>query len=197
MSGKSATAAAAVLQLQQQHHFESIQIVKLVPSLVIINELLSKLFNLLPFPALFLVLQLQQQCCNCSSLLNPLRISNYPCVPSMVIINELLLELFNLLPFPALFLETVLQQQCCSCSSSTLLNQFKMLNYFCIPSMVIIYKILSELFNLLPLPALYLEKVLQLQQQYCSCSCSTFLNQLKISNYPCIPNLVIKYHREL
>ena len=95
MSGKSATAAAAVLQLQQQHHFESIQIVKLVPSLVIINELLSKLFNLLPFPALFLVLQLQQQCCNCSSLLNPLRISNYPCVPSMVIINDLLLELFN------------------------------------------------------------------------------------------------------
>ena len=103
ISRKSTAAAAAVLQLQQQHPFESIQIVyPCIPSLVIINELLPELFNLLPLPALCLekVLQLQQQCCSCSSsgLLNQFRLSNYPCVPSLVIIYELLPELFNLLP---------------------------------------------------------------------------------------------------
>ena len=91
------------------------------------------------------------------------------------------------------YLEKVLPQQCCSCSSSTLLNQLKMSNYFCIPSLVIIYKIISELFNLLPLPALYREKVLQLQQQCCSCSNRALLNQFRLSNYPYIPSLVIIY----
>ena len=67
----------------------------------------------------------------------------------------------------ALYLEKMLQlqQQCCSCSSSTLMNKFRMSNYPCVPSLVIINELFPELFNLLPLPALYLEKVLQLQQQ--------------------------------
>ena len=169
-----------------------------VPSFVIINELHRKLFNLLLLPALCLK---KVQCCSCSSstLLNQFRLSNYPCIPSLVIINELLLELFNLLPFPAVCLdkELQLQQQYYSCSSSTLLNQFRISNYPCVLSLVIINELLPELFNLLPFSASFLEKVLQLQQQWCSCSSGTFLNQFKISNYPCIPNLVTKYHRKL
>ena len=75
--------------------------------------------------------------------------------------------------------------------------QFRMSNYLCVLSLVIINELLPELFNLLPFSASFLEKVLQLQQQYCSCSSGTFLNQFKISNYPCIPNLVTKYHQKL
>ena len=77
-----------------------------------------------------------------------------------------------------------LQQQYCSCSSTTILNQFT--KYICIPSLVIENKSFSISLDLLPFQALYLEKVLQLQQQYCSCSSSTFLNQFRISNYPYI-----------
>ena len=154
------------------------------------------------------------------TLLNHFRMTNYLCVPILEVINVLLSKLYNLLqimlfcgnliilwkrnPFEsiqnvnlplctkfgddkpitsqiiqfaasALYLEKMLQlqQQCCSCSSSTLMNKFRMSNYPCVPSLVIIDELFPELFNLLPLPALYLEKLLQLQQQCCSCSTST------------------------
>ena len=128
-----------------------------------------------------LLLQLQHYYCSCSPLLNQFRISNYPCVPSFVIINELHRNLFNLLPLPALCLKKVLQlqQQCCSCSSSTLLNQFRLSNYLCVLCLVIINELLPELFKLLHFLALCLDKVLQLQQWYCSCSRSTLLNQFR------------------
>ena len=58
-----------------------------------------------------------------------------------------------------------LQQQRCSCSSSILLNQFRMSNYPWAPSLMITNELLLQFFNLLPLLASYLEKVLQLQQQ--------------------------------
>ena len=48
---------------------------------------------------------------------------------------------------------------------STLLNQFRMSNYLCIPNMVTIDKSFPRFFNLLALLSSYLEKVLQLQQQ--------------------------------
>ena len=85
-----------------------------------------------------------------------------------------------------------LKLQYCSCSSSTILNQFKILNNHCVPNLAILNKSLSELFNLLLISALCLEKFLQLQLQDCSCNYnSTFLNQFRMSNYLHIPNLVI------
>ena len=98
---KGAAAAVTILQLQQQHPLELIQIVKLyILSLVITNELRHELFNLLRFPALCpeaaaaaAIMQLQQQycSCSCSTLLNQFRMSNYPCILSLVIINRVLL----------------------------------------------------------------------------------------------------------
>ena len=51
------------------------------------------------------------------------------------------------------------------CEKETLLNQFRMSTYPCVPSLVIINELLPKLFIFQPFPALYLKKVLQLQQQ--------------------------------
>ena len=59
----------------------------------------------------------------------------------------------------------VMRLQGCSCSSSILLNQFRMSNKPCVQNLVIINQIFPKLFNLLLIPASYLKKVLQLQQQ--------------------------------
>ena len=57
---------------------------------------------------------------------------------------------------------------------------------FCIKLVII-----DELLNLLLLSAFYLEKVLQLLQQCCSCSSSTLLNQFRLPNCPFVVSLVI------
>ena len=76
----------------------------------------------------------------------------------------------------------------CSCRSTIILNKFrKISNYICIPSLVTINILLFILFNLLPSRVLYQKDLLQLQQQYCSCSSSDLFNQFKTSNYPVVP----------
>ena len=109
------------------------------------------------------VLQLQRLYCSCSSktFLNQFKKSNYLCVPDLVKINKLISSIIQIVAAAA---AAVLQLQGCSCSSRILLNQFRMSNKPCVCSLVIMNALFSKSFNLLLLPALYSQKVLQLQQ---------------------------------
>ena len=96
-----------------------------------------------------------------------------------------------------------LQQQYCTFSSRTAaaavvlqLQQqqhlFKISNNHCRPILVALDKSLSKRFNLLFLSAFSLEKVLQLQPQYCSCNyTSTLLDKFRISKYLYVSSLVL------
>ena len=146
----SAAAAVAILHLQQQHPFESIQNVKL--PLCCVESLLNyfpnySFFCLLPASCLDKVLPLQQQFCSYSSstLQNKFRLSNYPYVLSLVIKDELLHELFNLFHMSgkrATAAEAIIRVQQHYCS--TLLNKFRTSNYSRIPSLVIIDEVLFQ-----------------------------------------------------
>ena len=120
---------------------------------------------MLLFLALYLkkVLQLQLLYCSCSSrtFLNQFKKSNYLCVPDLVKINKLI---SNIIQIVAAAAAAVLQLQGCSCSSSILLDQFRISNKPCVCSLVIMNALFFKLFNLLLSPALYSQKVLQLQQ---------------------------------
>ena len=60
-----------------------------------------------------------------------------------------------------------LQLQYCSCNyTSILVNQFRMSNYLCVPSLVIMNALHPKSFNMLFFLAICLKK-------YCSCSCCT------------------------
>ena len=74
--------------------------------------------------------------------------------------NELM---SSIIQFVAAAAVAVLQLQGCSCSSSILSDRFSMSNNPCICSLVIMNALFPKLFNLLLLPALYSQKVLQLQ----------------------------------
>ena len=97
-----------------------------------------------------------------------------------------------------------LQQQYCTFSSRTAaaavvlqLQQqqqhlFKISNNHCRPILVVLDKSLSKRFNLLFLSAFSLEKVLQLQPQYCSCNyTSTLLDKFRMSKYLYVSSLVM------
>ena len=124
---------------------------------------------MLLFLALYLkkVLQLQLLYCSCSSrtFLNQFKKSNYLCVPDLVKINKLISSIIQIVAAAAAAV-LQLQLQCCSfsCSSNILLDQFRMSNKPCVCSLVIMNALFPKLFNLLLLPALYSQKVLQLQQ---------------------------------
>ena len=82
-------------------------------------------------------------------------------VPDLVKINRLISSIIQIVAAAA---AAVLQLQGCGCSSSILLDQFRMSNNPYVCSLVIMNALFPKLFNLLLLPALYSQKVLQLQQ---------------------------------
>ena len=110
---KSTAAAAAVLQLQQQNLFESIQKIKLLMCTSRFSEKNKLISSIIQIVAAAAAAVLQLQGCSCSSsiLLDQFRISNKPCVCSLVIMNALFFKLFNLLLLPALYSQKVLQLQ--------------------------------------------------------------------------------------
>ena len=92
--------------------------------------------------------------------------SNYLYIPSLVIINEFISTIIQFAAAAATAAAAaVMRLQGCSCSSSILLNQLRMSNKPCVQNLVIINQIFPKLFNFLLIPASYLKKVLQLQQQ--------------------------------
>ena len=123
---------------------------------------------MLLFLALYLkkVLQLQLLYCSCSSrtFLNQFKKSNYLCVPDLVKINKYYSNCSCRGSYSAAAAGLQLQLQGCICSSSILLDQFRTSNEPCVCSLLIMNALFSKLFNLLLLPALYSQKVLQLQQ---------------------------------
>ena len=137
-----------------------------VPNLVRINVLQPKIFNILLFLALYLkkntaaaaaVLQLQQQ--NLFELIQNIKLR----MCTRFTENKWT-YIWNIIQFVAAAAAAVLQLHGCSCSSSTLLDRFRMSNNPCVWSLVIINALFPKLFNLFLLPALYSQKVLQLQQ---------------------------------
>ena len=112
------------------------------------------------------VLQLLLLYCSCSSrtFLNQFKKSNYLCVPDLVKINKYYSNCSCRCSYSAAAAGLQLQLQGCICSSSILLDQFRTSNEPCVCSLLIMNALFSKLFNLLLLPALYSQKVLQLQQ---------------------------------
>lgn len=129
------------------------------------NALYPKLFIMLLFLALYLkkVLQLQLLYCSCSSrtFLKQFKKSNYLCVPDLVKKNKLI---SNIIQIVAAAAAAMLQLQGCSCSNIIFLDRFRMSNNPCVCILVIMNALFPKFFNLLLLPALYSQKVLQLQQ---------------------------------